>query len=98
MVKLLNLQLCVEEVYILAILDSDNDRRNDLLKRFIEIAVKNSFHFQSGYNCYSYILLLHKTYRFAAFYLSAFPNTSAYMIPQGVLQGAVPIHFMSLLP
>lgn len=33
------------------------------------------------------IVYPHSYFRFAAFYLSAFPNTTAYMIPQGVLQG-----------
>ncbi|CAI8030551.1 hypothetical protein GBAR_LOCUS17312 [Geodia barretti] len=67
-------ELDVEEVYVLAVLEDDESRKNDLLKRFTEIAVNNAFHFQPG---------------FAAFYLSAFPNTSTYMVPQGVLQGGL---------
>ena len=42
------LQLDVEEVYVLAVLEADEDRRNDLLKRYTEIAVDNSFHLQPG--------------------------------------------------
>ena len=42
------LQLCVEEVYVLAILENDKDKRNDLLRRFTEIAVNNSYHLQPG--------------------------------------------------
>jgi hypothetical protein len=69
-------QLCVEEVYVLALLEDDTDRKNDLFKRFTEIAVDNAYHFQPG---------------FAAFYLSAFPNTTSrnVMVAQGVLQGGL---------
>jgi hypothetical protein len=69
-------ELCVEEVYVLALLEDDTDRKNDLFKRFTEIAVDNAYHFQPG---------------FAAFYLSAFPNTTSrnVMVAQGVLQGGL---------
>ena len=44
----LTVQLCVEEVYVLALLEDDIDRKNDLFKRFTEIAVDNAYHFQPG--------------------------------------------------
>ena len=43
-----SVQLVVEEVYVLAVLEDDESRKNDLLKRFTEIAVNNAFHFQPG--------------------------------------------------
>ena len=97
-ISMIILQLMVEELYVLAVLDNDTHRRNDLMKKFTEVAVNGAFHFQPGYSienffmkctcmtlyvCTMWLCLC----RFAAFYLSAFPNTTAYMVPQGVLQG-----------
>ena len=42
------MQLCVEEMYVLALLEDDVDRKNDLLKKFTQIAVDNAYHFQPG--------------------------------------------------
>lgn len=42
-------QLMVEGMYILALLDTDTSRRNDVLKKFNEVAIDHSDHLQPGY-------------------------------------------------
>lgn len=82
----------VEGIYILALLDTDTSRRSDLMKKFTEVAIDHSDHLQPGYvllSMYHNISVIVFTIltRYAAFYLSAYPNTSSYTIPQGILQG-----------
>lgn len=62
----------VEAMYSLSILEDEETVKEKLLKKFRQVAVDNADHVQPG---------------FAAFFLSAFPNTTDYKIPQGVLQG-----------
>lgn len=42
------MQLMVEGLYALTLLEDDNDRRNDLFKKFTEVVVDNSYHLQPG--------------------------------------------------
>ena len=44
----LTVQLCVEEMYVLALLEDDVDRKKDIIKKFTEIAVDKAYHFQPG--------------------------------------------------
>lgn len=67
-------ELMVEAMYSLSILEDEETVKEKLLKKFRQVAVDNADHVQPG---------------FAAFFLSAFPNTTDYKIPQGVLQGGL---------
>lgn len=62
-------------MHILSTLEVDKGRREAVFSKFTFLAVNNSDHFQPG---------------FAAFYLSAFPDTIHYEIPMGIVQGACP--------
>ena len=43
-------QLMVEELYVLSVLEEEEARKNDLLEKFIKVAVDNSDHLQPGYD------------------------------------------------
>ena len=62
-------------MHILSTLEADKERREAVFDKFTFLAVNNSDHFQPG---------------FAAFYLSAFPDTIHSEIPAGILQGCLP--------
>ena len=85
-------QLMVEGIYILVLLDTDTSRRSDVMKKFTEVAIDHSDHLQPGYEYFRVCIMVVSFStslkpRYAAFYLSAFPNTTSYAIPQGILQG-----------
>lgn len=68
-------ELTVEVLYILSVLEKeDQSKVKTLYSAFTKVAVDNSDHLQPG---------------FAAFYLSAFPKTTQYNVPRGVLQGGL---------
>ena len=88
----------VEGLYVLSMLEGSNDMKQALLEKFTKVAVDHADHLQPGYvscqwpkQCSTHAVITSIgvfTGRFAAFFLSAFPNTTDYKIPQGVLQGA----------
>ncbi|XP_065912931.1 uncharacterized protein [Dysidea avara] len=67
-------ELLVEGLYVLSTFEIDVQRREALFNKFTVLAVNHSDHLQPG---------------FAAFYLSAFPDTKYSNIPAGVLQGGL---------
>ena len=67
-------ELLVEGLFILSLLDKDSKHIDKLFKKFVGVASENYDHLQPG---------------FAAFFLSAFPNTTQHKIPQGILQGGL---------
>ena len=82
----------VEGIYVLVLLDTDTSRRSDVMKKFTEVAIDHSDHLQPGYEYFRVCIMVVSFStslkpRYAAFYLSAFPNTTSYAIPQGILQG-----------
>ena len=66
----------MEAMHILSTLEIDSGRREAVFDKFTLLAVNNSDHFQPG---------------FAAFYLSAFPDTTHFEIPVGILQGCLSV-------
>lgn len=62
-------------MHTLSTLEVNKERREALFNKFTLLAVNHSDHFQPG---------------FAAFYLSAFPDTPHSNIPAGILQGCLP--------
>ena len=61
---------------------------------FISLPLKGNRELKSWYTYSGGCLLC----RYAAFFLSAFPNTTEYKIPQGVLQGKCPPDMASRIP
>ena len=67
-------ELTLEGLYILSLLDKNDEHLNVLKDKFSEVVVKKYNHFQPG---------------FASFYLSAITNATDYEVPQGILQGGL---------